>query len=169
MIETIAWVVGSILFLSWLAIVFVGAPYVPTKKRDLQRILKAAGLKKGDLIVDLGSGDGRLLVKAAQSGYKAVGYELNPFLVLLTWWRLKPYRKLADVRMVDFWRTPLPEGTKAVFVFLAAPFMLRLERQLIATVERTGQSITLVSYAFKIPGLEPDNIDGPLMIYHFKA
>ena len=168
MIEAIAWTVGGIFFLFWLAIVFVGAPYVPTKTRDLKTILKAAGLKKGDTIVDLGSGDGRLLIEAARSGYKAIGYELNPFLVLLTWWRLKPYRELADVRMVDFWRTPLPEGTKAVFVFLAAPFMLRLERQLVATVERTGQGITLVSYGFEIPGLAPDSIDGPLVIYHFK-
>lgn len=168
MIEIIVWVVGIVLFLSWLAIVLVGAPYVPTKGRDLQKILKVAGLRKGDVLVDLGSGDGRLLIEAARSGYRAVGYELNPFLVLLTWWRLRSYRRSADVRMVDFWQTPLPDGTKAVFVFLAKPFMGRLEHHLEAEAKRLGESIVLVSYGFELPGRKPLRVDGPLVIYHFK-
>lgn len=162
------WVVGGILFLSWLAIVFVGAPYVPTKARDLKGILKAAGLRKGDLIVDLGSGDGRLLIEAARSGYRAVGFELNPFLVLLTAWRIRPYRKLADVRMADFWRTDLPDDTKAVFVFLAAPFMARLERKLDSSAKEFGHEIILISYGFQFKERKPLRIDGPLVVYSFK-
>lgn len=165
----IVWIIVAILFLSWLAIVFVGAPYVPTKTKDLNKILKAARLKKGEVIVDLGSGDGRLLIEAARRGYGSVGYELNPFLVLLTWWRLRPYRNLADVRMVDFWKTPLPDETRAVFVFLAAPFMKRLEMYLQSEAKRLGHDITLVSYGFPIRDREPDTTDGPLVVYKIKA
>lgn len=163
----ILWIVGIILFFSWLAIVFVGAPYVPTKRRDLGEILKAAALKKGDIIVDLGSGDGRLLVEAAQAGHRAVGYELNPFLVVLTWWRLRPYRPLGDVRMVDFWQTPLPEDTKAVFVFLAAPFMPRLEKWMQQEADHLASELTLISYGFEIPGRKLAEKHGSLVIYHF--
>jgi len=163
------YIIGAVLFLSWLAIVFVGAPYVPTRTRDLRPILKAAGLKKGDLIVDLGSGDGRLLIEAARSGYRAVGYELNPFLVLLTWWRIRRYRELADVRMVDFWKTDLPEDTKAVFVFLAAPFMKRLAIVLENEAKNLGHDLVLVSYGFELPDRKPTRVTGSLMVYRFKA
>ena len=162
----ILWIVGT--FLSWLAIVFVGAPYVPTRSRDLENILKSAELRKGDMIVDLGSGDGRLLLQAARAGYRAVGYELNPFLVMLTWWRLRRHRQLAQVNMADFWHSPLPNDTKAVFVFLAAPFMSRLERRLESEAKRLGHDIVLVSYGFTIPGRSTARADGPFVIYHFK-
>lgn len=165
---TVAWIIFGILFVSWMAIVFVGAPYVPTKVADLQLILSAARLKKGELIVDLGSGDGRLLVEAARAGYRAKGFELNPFLVLLTWWRLRHYRKATSVSMADFWLTPLPADTKAVFVFLAAPFMNRLEKKLEGEVKRLGHEITLISYGFKLKGREPQRVDGPLVVYSFK-
>ena len=161
------WIVGAILFFSWLAIIFVGAPYVPTKRRDLEGILKIAALKKDDIIVDLGSGDGRLLVEAARAGHRSVGYELNPFLVVLTWWRLRPFQPLGDVRMVDFWQTPLPEGTKAVFVFLAAPFMPRLEKWLQQEADHLGTRLTLISYGFEIPGRSPSEKRGSLVVYHF--
>lgn len=161
-------IIGIVLFLSWLAIVFVGAPYVPTRSRDLAAILKAARLKKGELIVDLGSGDGRLLIEAARSGYRAVGYELNPFLVVATWWRLRTYRQHADVRMVDFWQTPLPDDTKAVFVFLAAPFMTRLEKKLEKETKRLGRDIMLVSYGFDFKHRKPVHSEGSLIVYRFK-
>jgi SAM-dependent methyltransferase len=165
----IVWVVAVIVFLSWLMIVFVGAPYVPTRSRDLQAILTGAGLKKGELIVDLGSGDGRLLLAAAQAGFHAKGYELNPFLVLLTWWRLRQHRATASVTMADFWLKPLPNETKAVFVFLAQPFMARLEKKLDREAKRLGHDIVLVSYGFEVKGRKTAKTDGSLLIYTFKA
>lgn len=164
----ILWVLLGILFLSWLAIVFVGAPYVPTRTRDLQLILKAAGLKKGELIVDLGSGDGRLLIEAARSEYRAKGFELNPFLVVLSWLRLRKYRKAASVTMADFWMVPLPDDTKAVFVFLAAPFMARLEKKLEKEAKRIGHDIVLVSYGFAFKKRKPVYSEGSLIVYRFK-
>lgn len=165
----IIWIFLGILFLSWLAIVFVGAPYVPTRSRDLQLILKAAGLKKGELIVDLGSGDGRLLLAAARSGFKARGYELNLFLVVLTWWRLRRHRDMASVTMADFWLRPLPDETKAVFVFLAQPFMERLRKKLEREAKRLGRDIMLVSYGFAFKDLAPERTEGSLVIYTIKA
>ena len=165
----ILWVLGIIIFLSWLMIVFVGAPYVPTRSRDLQEILKGAELKKGDLIVDLGSGDGRLLLEAARSGYRAHGFELNPFLVGVTWWRLRHYRSQASVTWSDFWLTPLPGDTKAVFVFLAAPFMTRLAKKLETEAKRLGHDIVLVSYGFEVKGRKATKTEGSLVIYTFKA
>src|SRR3989344_9080791 len=68
---------------------FLELPYVATKRDKIKTIIKLAQIKKGQTVVDLGSGDGRLLFTAAAAGAKAIGYEINPFLILLT--RLKAY------------------------------------------------------------------------------
>ena len=58
------------------------APFVPSPAEIIERMLEAANLKRGEIVVDLGCGDGRILITAVQKfGAKAVGVELNPKLV----------------------------------------------------------------------------------------
>jgi SAM-dependent methyltransferase len=58
------------------------APFVPTPHEIVERMLQVAELKPGDLLYDLGSGDGRIVIAAAKNyGVKAVGFEINPVLV----------------------------------------------------------------------------------------
>jgi Mycolic acid cyclopropane synthetase len=54
-------------------------PYVPTPQEVVERMLELAGVKKGDVVYDLGSGDGRIVVTAAKKyGVKAIGFEIDP-------------------------------------------------------------------------------------------
>jgi Mycolic acid cyclopropane synthetase len=54
-------------------------PYVPTPQDVVERMLELAQVKKGDVIYDLGSGDGRIVVTAAKKyGVRAVGFEIDP-------------------------------------------------------------------------------------------
>ena len=54
-------------------------PYVPTPQEVVDRMLELAEVKKGDVIYDLGSGDGRIVVTAAKKyGVKAIGFEIDP-------------------------------------------------------------------------------------------
>lgn len=64
--------------------VFLDLPFVATKKEKIATIIKLANIKNAETVVDLGSGDGRLLIASAQKGARAIGYEINPFLILLT-------------------------------------------------------------------------------------
>src|SRR5947209_14057593 len=53
--------------------------YVPTPPDVVEQMLKMAGVKKGDVLYDLGSGDGRIAVTAArQYGIRAVGIDIDP-------------------------------------------------------------------------------------------
>lgn len=53
-------------------------PYVPTPPDVVERMLDMAHLKPGEYLIDLGSGDGRIVVSAAQRGAHAYGVDLNP-------------------------------------------------------------------------------------------
>lgn len=57
-------------------------PFVPTPMLVVDRMLELAQIRKGDVIYDLGSGDGRILIRAAQRyGARGVGIDMNPELV----------------------------------------------------------------------------------------
>jgi SAM-dependent methyltransferase len=54
-------------------------PYVPTPQEVVDRMLELAQVKAGDVVYDLGSGDGRIVVTAAKKyGVKAIGFEIDP-------------------------------------------------------------------------------------------
>jgi tRNA G37 N-methylase Trm5 len=53
-------------------------PYVPTPQEAVNEMLKLAGVKKGDVVIDLGCGDGRIVVTAARDfGARGIGYDLD--------------------------------------------------------------------------------------------
>ena len=55
------------------------APFVPTPQDVVERMLKLAGVTKRDVVYDLGCGDGRIVIMAAQKfGARAVGVDINP-------------------------------------------------------------------------------------------
>ncbi len=57
-------------------------PYVPTPQAVVERMLELAQVKPGDTVVDLGSGDGRIMITAARKyGARGFGVELDPRLV----------------------------------------------------------------------------------------
>jgi hypothetical protein len=128
-----------------------GAPYVPILHRPAQDLLDLADLKPGQTLIDLGSGDGRLLKLAAQRGIRGIGYEINPWLWLISVVNCRPYRDRVEIHLADFWRVELPPAN-AISVFLIDRYMARLgtklERELTIPT-------TVVSYVFAIPGKKP--------------
>lgn len=166
---TVVWLLLGALFVSFLLIVLRGAPFVPTRRQDVDELFTLHTFQEGDVFVDLGSGDGRMLVSAARRGITAVGFELNPFLVWYTKWRLKNLTPKPEVRWQDFWASKLPDRTAVVFVFLAGPFMARLDARLTKEASRLGRDIILISYGVGVPGRTPIKRRGAYLVYSYKA
>jgi hypothetical protein len=142
---------------------WLGAPYVPILRRDYEPVLDLADLKAGQTLIDLGSGDGRLLRAAARRGYHGIGYEINPFLYLaslLVTWR---YRRIVRIHLADFWRVSLPPAD-AIYVFLIDRHMARLDRKL--KTELT-HATPVISFVFRIPGRTPDRQTPNTYRYHY--
>jgi ribosomal protein L11 methylase PrmA len=53
-------------------------PFVPTPEPVVEKMLDLANVKSGDVVYDLGSGDGRIVILAAQRGARAVGVDIDP-------------------------------------------------------------------------------------------
>jgi len=58
-------------------------PYVTTPMEVVERMMILGGVKEGDRVIDLGSGDGRIVVAAAKRGASGLGVDLDPSLVKL--------------------------------------------------------------------------------------
>ena len=66
------------------------APYIPSPQEVVDRMLSAARVKPGEMVYDLGSGDGRIMITAAQKFQaRAVGVELRGDLCKSTQARIK--------------------------------------------------------------------------------
>lgn len=67
-----------------------GAPFVPTLKRHTNKIISFAGVREGDVVYELGSGDGRISIAAARAGaIRTIGYDIMWPLVLVARWRAR--------------------------------------------------------------------------------
>jgi precorrin-6B methylase 2 len=65
------------------------APWVPTREEVVEKMLDLAKVTSADVVMDLGSGDGRTVIAAAKRGARAIGVEYNPELVELSRRRAK--------------------------------------------------------------------------------
>jgi len=104
-----------IVVMFFVAILF-GAPYLPTMKNQSKEALDLIDLKNGQTLIDLGSGDGRVLKEAAKRGFKVIGYEINPFLVIVSYFVTIKYRKNIIIVWGNYWRKELPKAD-GIFVF----------------------------------------------------
>lgn len=143
---------------------WLGAPYVPILRGDRERIFEVVDLPAGSTIIDLGSGDGRLLRAAAARGIHGIGYEINPLLVVVSWvvcWR---YRHLVKIYCRNFWRTQLPPAD-AIYVFLIERYMTRLDTKL---AHELAAPTIVVSLAFEIPGRTAVDKRGSAFVYRYE-
>lgn len=126
---------------------FLGAPFLPILGRDGHAALDLAGLKSGETLIDLGSGDGRLLLVAAERGAYAIGYEINPLLYLWSLMRCLRHRDKIKIHLGDFWHTKLPPAD-VIYVFLIKRYTARLDAKLKADLKSPTR---VVSYVFELP------------------
>lgn len=147
-----AWLVPlGVVVALFLLTVLRGAPYVPTRKRDVARAFtELYPLSKEDLVVDIGSGDGVVLRQAAACGAHAVGYELNPVLVVISRLLSRQYGKRIDVRLADFWYAKLPAGTTLVYTFGESRDIKRMYEHVGKEAARLGKPLYFMSYGFAV-------------------
>ena len=147
--------IKSIKFWSW------GAPWVPLDKRNIRRLLRAANLNENTVLLDLGSGDGKILIQAVREFNikKALGVEIS--WLLCFWAKLKikilGLEKKIFLKNGNFFNESFSEADTVV-CYLYPEILNNLKQKFLKEL-RPGTLI--LSVAFSIPGWQPERVDRP--------
>ena len=151
---------GALLLLSvWLhaqaALLDVPTPYVPSTRGNVDEMLRLAAVTPNDVVYDLGSGDGRIVIAAARDyGARGVGVELDPGLVKQSTESAQRAGVAERVafRASDIFAVNLSEAT-VVTLYLLSGLVAKLEPKLLAEL-KPGTRIVAHDYGF--PVWQPD-------------
>jgi hypothetical protein len=150
-------------------VVFRGAPYVPSKKRDIKKVFRELyPISNADVLVDIGSGDGVVLREAVRAGAKkAVGIELNPLLVVISR-LLSRHTAAVEVRLADFWLTKLPEETTVIYTFGESRDIEKMARRVESEAQRLGRPLYFISYGFALSSRSYEKASTVHFLYRFE-
>ncbi|HKO61303.1 MAG TPA: class I SAM-dependent methyltransferase [Pyrinomonadaceae bacterium] len=129
--------------------------YYSTPQETVNEMLRMARIKSGDVLYDLGSGDGRIPIAAAQQfGVRAVGIEIDPKLILEAEKNARDANvsSLVSFRNDDMFRTSLREAT-VVTLYLSEKLNVLLRPKLLSEL-RPGTRI--VSHDFRMGDWPPE-------------
>ncbi len=129
--------------------------YYPTPPETVAEMLRMAGIKKGDVLYDLGSGDGRIPIAAAtQYGIRAVGIEIDPKLVTKAEENARQANvsQLVRFRNEDMFRVNYSDAT-IVTLYLSEKLNVLLRPKLLSEL-RPGSRI--VSHDFRMGDWKPE-------------
>lgn len=141
-----------IIWIMWTAV--IGAGFQPTSMRRVKKMLETANIGPDDVLYDLGSGDGRIVIEAAKSyDARSVGIEADPLRVL--WSRtllfLFGIQNKSKIKWGNFFNEDLVEAT-AVTLFLGDSANQKLRDKL---VNELKHGTPVVSYVWKFKGWIP--------------
>src|SRR5256714_856963 len=127
--------------------------WVPTPDEVVDRMLTMAQLGPNDFHMDLGSGDGKIVIAAAKRGAKALGIEYNPDMVKLAQDNAQKQgvAEKASFRRADIFQTDFTQAT-VITLYLLPALNMKLRPQLLAM--RPGTRI--VSHSFTMEDWEAD-------------
>ncbi|XP_050300131.1 ATP synthase subunit C lysine N-methyltransferase [Anthonomus grandis grandis] len=127
-------------------------PYVPATTEQLSNIFQALKGRQGTLL-DLGSGDGRIVIEAAKNKFKSDGVELNPWLVLYS--KFNAF-KSGQTRLTQFYRKDLWKYNVGkydnIVIFGVEQMMADLEKKFI---KECKPECNVIACRFPLPNLTP--------------
>lgn len=139
--------------------VFVGAPYLPSSRTAFRSVLEHVPelQRDGVKMVDIGSGDGRLVLEASKRGMNAMGIELNPWLVFLSRLKMRIAGTKSPIVCMNAWKSgpTLEKFEPDLLTFYGRPgqgVMNRFGALAEDLSDRTGKQLIVVSNKFPIPG-----------------
>src|SRR5260221_644242 len=151
MLVLVLFIVACVIVFCFGFVLLFGAPFLPTLQPQIDTAFELLDLRPGETLLELGCGDGRVLLAAAKRGINTVGYELNPVMATVAWLRTRGYRHYVKIVWGDYWRADWPPA-EAVFAFILPRYMRKLHNKV---VQYRHKPLKIASFAFPIPNREP--------------
>ncbi|KAL7879958.1 hypothetical protein SRHO_G00022120 [Serrasalmus rhombeus] len=132
-------------------------PFVPATSTQVRNVLDVLRARSGTL-VDIGSGDGRIVIAAAKQGFHSVGFELNPWLVWYS--RYRAWREGVHLHtsfhISNLWKVSFAQYSNVV-IFGVPQMMEQLEAKLQSELQTSAK---VVACRFPFPTWTPDHVAG---------
>lgn len=139
-----------------------GAPFVPTKPDIVERMLTLAELKAGERLMDIGSGDGRIVFAAAVRGAYCVGIEINPLLYWKSrWTQYRQKIKNVEFRRENLWDIDLSD-VDVLTLFFIHHKMEKMKQKILREMKPGSR---VVSQGFYFPDWQYAKKDGKVYLY----
>ena len=135
-----------------------GIGWVPTWQKDVERFLRLAEIKPGQVVYDLGCGDGRLVMAAAKLGAKAIGLEVSILPFVGAYSRKIFSGSKAKIKFRDFWLVDLKEAD-VVYFFLIPRIYEQLKNKLAKELKPGAR---VIAYVWPIEGWQATTVDKPV-------
>ena len=158
-------IICFLVILLWLSGFLFGAPYQASSSSAARKMIKLSGVKKGQKVAELGSGNGKLVIEFAKKGAVVTGFEINPFLVWISRWKIGKLRlqKRATIKQENFWNASLSKFD-IVSMFQVWHVMPSLEKKLKKEMKKGAK---VVSNTWRLRGMKPARKDGHVFLYKF--
>jgi hypothetical protein len=161
-----AYIIGGLVVVFGFS-VFFGAPYVPSRRRDVVRMFdELYALKPSDYVIDVGSGDGIILREVSRRGARATGYEISPILVAISKWLSRRDEKVSVV-MANFWLAEFPEATTLIYAFSVDRDVKKLQQKIQDEANRLNKPLTLICYGSPLAGVAAEREFEAYHLYQF--
>jgi ribosomal protein L11 methylase PrmA len=120
-----------------------GLGYAPSTDSIMEKMIRLANIKPGEKAVDIGAGDGRLVIALAKAGAEAHGYEINPVLVLIGRIKIRNagLQGKAFMHCKSFWKTDFSPYS-VVTLFAVKYLMARFETKLMHELKPGSRVLT---------------------------
>jgi 16S rRNA A1518/A1519 N6-dimethyltransferase RsmA/KsgA/DIM1 with predicted DNA glycosylase/AP lyase activity len=145
----------------------IGAIFVPTPMDTVKKMLEIAKVNENDTLIDLGSGDGRIILEAAKIyDANSIGIEADPLRVLWSRSRIKSNEIEDKVEVIwgNFFKTNLSKAT-VVTVYQGQGINNKLKSKF---EKELDSGTRVVSYSFTFDGWEPIEKDTETDVYLYK-
>lgn len=153
-------------------------PFLPTNSRDLSTVVQKIGLKKDQVVIDLGAGTGTIIFAAATEAHKKgldtqfIAIDINFLLVIVMWIRawFHPHREHITILQGDLFKMDYERMIKpyrnVVFYMYVSPWVTDTFAELLTETKR---HVSLLSYRYPVKRMKPvETTSGEHKLYSYK-
>lgn len=130
--------------------------FVPTPQPVVDRMLKLARIKRGELVYDLGCGDGRIVITAARKyGARAVGFDLDPERVRESRQNVAKAKvqRRVKIREANIFKVDLRRANVVTLYLLSS-----INKRLLPKLKKLKPGSRIISHDFSINGIKPQKV-----------
>jgi SAM-dependent methyltransferase len=129
-----------------------GAPFLSTPKAVFSKMFELADIKPGEVVYDLGCGDGRFVFEAEARGAKAIGIEISFFVYLLARFKKRILKKQGTILWGNLFKLNLRDAD-VVFCYLLPKAMKKINNKFQAELKK---GCRIICHDFPLPGWRPE-------------